>query len=409
METKITTEILSDFTYEVIERIARFIVHLEEIEVQFYNDQKRFKVKVELIDSYKKALFKLLSIVLIAYKRDIVPNNTDNYPSLFAILKDILKAVNELHADYLPVLPRPSEPVELTRFERVIHKQIIRLTKEEIQQKISISINEKIGEEICSDPLVDYNTSSISDLFAQHDLKNKYGIENLSIKTDGNDDKLHITIPRIDASNTFRWASLIHEMAHSLFNHFNLKFFKSGIEKEFLNSDFFANKTKETIFNGFFKPTDNINAFPTEDTLKNWLEECWCDLFASILIGHSFYFSQYLAFINEKEKKQDTDYIDHPPSTFRLDLIESILCSRFPIESCTGLTLSIDNCEGLLSLLLENNTMSFEKRPEIRQIYVAFCMFFKSHFIAGNKQDKKSGEISLKNNRPLREIIYKSS
>jgi hypothetical protein len=109
--------------------------------------------------------------------------------------------------------------------------------------------------------------------------------------------------------------------------------------------------------------------------------------------------------MNEEEKVEDSDYRDHPPSTFRLDLVESILCSRFSIESFNELTSHIGNCENLLSLLLKNNTMSYENKPEMKRIRGAFSFFFKSHFIAKNKQDKKSGAISLKNNEAINERL----
>jgi dCTP deaminase len=99
------------------------------------------------------------------------------------------------------------------------------------------------------------------------------------------------------------------------------------------------------------------------------------------------------------------DYIDHPPSSFRLELIESILSSRFPMEKYKDLISNIDNCEKIISLLQENNFISFKKETELRKIYNIFCQFFKSHFIPTNKKDKRNGEISLKNNKEINERL----
>lgn len=399
MANNISTNIISNFVYEVIERIVRFHVHLDEIKVQFYKDDSMLKDKIDLINNYKFSLCKLLNILLATYRKTISSEDQEIKQGLIDITRDILRSVNELHTEYLSILPRPSVPVELTRFERVIHKQIIHFSKNEEKQNISISINENIGEEISSDPLYEYK-NQINTLIDKYKLEEDYGISKLDTKIkDDRIEKLLITIPRIDAGNTFRWPSLIHEMAHSIFQ--SVEFDNGDIESQFLS---YISLDKDNAFNGFFKPDNSkLEAFPTRDTLKSWLEECWCDLFACILIGPSFYLSQYLTFFNEREKSQASDFISHPPSLFRLDLIEAILAHRFPTELYKLLgDKYIAEHEDLLTLLRESDKLSIATTKELINIYNSFNQFFISYFFPMNE---KNIGVQIKGNSVLNEKL----
>ena len=94
MEFKITKDTISNFTYEIIERVIRFVVHLEEIEIQFYKDNDNKKV---LIKNYKGVLYKLLSIMLLEYNNSIREATDKSYDSFFNFTKDVLSKINKLH------------------------------------------------------------------------------------------------------------------------------------------------------------------------------------------------------------------------------------------------------------------------------------------------------------------------
>ena len=128
--------------YEVVERIVRFDIHLDEIKNQFYNDNEN---KIVLINDFKHELEDL-------FKAALSQNNNPN--ERINGFMEIISCVNALHS-YLYIFPRPSEPVELTRFERVIKKQIVQL-KGEQELKVSIATNESLGENTNIDPLYDY-------------------------------------------------------------------------------------------------------------------------------------------------------------------------------------------------------------------------------------------------------------
>lgn len=367
MENNINKPTVENFTYELIERIVRFICHLEDIENQFY---RKNSYKLALIDNYKCSLKTLLDLTFDSYRSLETQDNTKS----LGFLQRILHLVNELHTKHLAVLPRPSEPIELTRFERVIRTQVVKLADNKKNQDICVSMYEKIGEEVQKDQLHAYK-EKIQALIEEYNLDIKIS-NNIEYN---NTNKLHISIPRIDTSNTFRWPSLLHEVAHSLLEHVN---FESGdLTEDFKKFiDFGNNKS----INEYFVSVADESSYGAK--LSNWLRECWCDLFACILIGPSLYFSQYLAFLNE-EKQSNTQ--THPPIGFRMDLIEAILTHRFPKELKSKIDPYILECDNLITAISEN-----VYEPTLTHIYNTFNGYFANHFfeqtgVQGNPEISK--------------------
>jgi dCTP deaminase len=376
------------FFYEIIERIVRFVLHLEEIEEQFYADNENKKA---LIGDYKIQLWKLFS--WLVSKKDDTSNLLEN-------LKTAQELINKLHTEYLSILPRPHEPVELTRFERVIKTQIVKLNKER-NLDVSIAINEEIGENAQTDYLHEFKEF----------FKRKINVSSASTdnQQDVSNHKLFITIPRIDASNTFRWPSLIHEMCHFLIGSINFQ--KDNIELDFLSS-IGREVVKNNIFAGFFttqikRQRGQINkdgaGDPEVPDLSKWLTECWCDLFACILIGPSFYFSQFTVFLNSCNEQS---IVSHPPHQLRLALIESIISHRFKQLYCDVLCIHIDECRSLIEKIQNDCEFNFENHPILNDIYTFFNVFFLDLFF---KSD--TGEAQIKDNpdisKNLRELIQK--
>ena len=62
MEIKRST--IENFSYEIIERISRFISHLDEIKFQFYENEANSLDKIDLLNNYKDSLFKLLQTTI---------------------------------------------------------------------------------------------------------------------------------------------------------------------------------------------------------------------------------------------------------------------------------------------------------------------------------------------------------
>ncbi len=363
MDTSKMSNTVFILLYEVIERIVRFDIHLDEIKAQFYIGNEN---KIALIDDFKNELMYLFAVVLTNDDKDICDR-----------CKEVIVCVNELHSRYLSIFPRPSEPVELTRFERVIKKQIVCLQKKE-ELKVSIATNENLGEIIDTDPLHEYKQ-----IFRpQIELRFPGKVES---KEDTN--LITVTIPRIDAPNTFRWPSLIHEMCHDLLNK-NITFNDGSIKSDYLN--YYRNGEEQDIFNSFFsKPIESGENKANEcPQLESWLNECYCDLLACLLIGPSFYFSQFAVFLMNYNQKT---IITHPPHQLRLALIESFIERRYKdIYKDLLFGPIMKECNDLLEKVQYDNKYCFNGDFQIlNDVFSSFreyflCVFFENGDVKGD-------------------------
>lgn len=356
--------------YEVVERIVRFDIHLDEIKNQFYSDNEN---KIALIDDFKQELMDLFAAALSQ-------NNNPN--ERIKGFMEIISCVNALHS-YLYIFPRPSEPVELTRFERVIKKQIVQL-KGEQELKVSIATNESLGENTNIDPLYDYkhNFKTRKKLLFPQEQREQGGQLDPNLIT--------VTIPRIDAPNTFRWPSLIHEMSHPLID--NIQFPNKGnIMSDFL-SYIRENAEEQSVFNSFF--ANNGQSMTHRPKLENWLKECFCDLLACLLMGPSFFFSQLVVFLNTSDS---TEIETHPPHQLRLYLIEVFIMRRFKDIYNNLLSGYIEECNELLERIQVNHPYSFDNSRELGEVSTAFGQYFLFLFFGdGDVKDNPSIGSRLK-------------
>lgn len=370
------SDLKKSIVFEIIERLYRFLSHLEEIERQFYlNDNNG---KHLLLNSFQESLYTLLWVAIKCYKEDTSRET----------LKDCLDAINQLHG-YLTHLPHPLEPVELTRLKRIIQKQIVILNKEvDYQNDISFYANEGLGESINLDPLFSFKKDTLNNLITKIDQGHeiKYFSDEITRIS-------HITIPRIDSANPYRWPSLLHEFSHSLLNN---TIFDNTANKDIV-SDFLGalqednRKEIEDIFL-------SISELDKDVVLKKWLTEIWCDLFATLLIGPSIYFSQFLAFLNQE---QDTLH-QYPPATFRLFLIDRMLVRRFK-GLYSILEPYIINYEELINYISpEQSVLDETKLVKLKQY---FNYYFNSHFFS---KDDTAGEVHEINSK-LKSIVSQYS
>lgn len=388
------------YIFESLERITRFYVHLEEINDQFYlDDDIRVKDKLSFINSYEECLEKMVRM-LIDYAATIENEySTIDAPTLTKIFDRIVhisSLTNILHSKWLVHLPRPSEPIELRRFCRVIEKQVLILNPQSQDTKktqISIYVNEAVGESTyVSDPLQHFKASEINP--AIHSYKEFFSaksvtvdVNEFSIEQDINENStIHITIPRIDANNPCHWPTLMHEVAHTIMA--NDFFESSDIETDFLNS---LNENQK-------KDVDRLKDLVN---LKSWLTESWCDLFASVSMGHSFWFSQYASFLASSLNSMTNEY--HPPALFRLNLIEKVLTHRFSNEVFEVASHLITPCESILKRLDVNNKLPYTKDPRVRKLFLYFREYFLQHFFKLKGDKIEIGKAIL--NEKLQEIV----
>ncbi|WP_200234494.1 dCTP deaminase [Thiohalocapsa halophila] len=232
-------------------------------------------------------------------------------------ITNVLRDIGHLHSGFLHYLPRPSEPVELKRFTRVIDSKHLQgfdaidiLPTEELgETTFSSQVLQQYEEEYLKRTREDlksffarYNPEKISELPA-NEYQKKVGHE------------AHITVPRIDTGNPCRWPTIVHEMAHHLpFDELIRKF----------------EKYRETI--GGDRVVLLLESAKC-DQVERWLEELWCDLFAALALGPAFWFSQWSAFLFTDAEYPVTqrEFMDgYPPAILRLYLIERLLRHRHP-------------------------------------------------------------------------------
>ncbi len=348
---------------EVVERLIRFQQHINKIREQFFFDETKETDKINFLDSYQSVIKKLLEIAC----KTIRSNKRNDWK--LGVLKSTLGEIRTLHRDQLNHLPKPSEPNELRRFARIINKQISKFNKISSSKnshqfkEISIYTTKEVDEETyLGDPLNEYKQKSLNNTIISHSL-------NVSkFKNQPDEERYHITIPRIDAFNPCRWPTLMHEMGHHLGE--NIKFFRyKSIEQDFLS-------TLETQ-----RQKDFVSELINKSSIKlnRWLIESWCDLLAAAIMGPSFWFSQFSAFIFSGDYQLRPS---HPFPMFRLMLIHKILAKRLPNTLTHETEQLITEYRSVIEIFDENF-----QNPQFLEFFKLFLSYFTRTFFIKKKSD----------------------
>ncbi len=383
--------IIKDYIFEIVERISRFYIHLDEIKNQFYvNEDNKVNDKLIFINSYIDCLVKYFDIIKDLNEKLLNYQGNGNF---IEDLKTLIISLNHLHRKYLGHLPRPSEPVELKRFGRIIEKHVINLNKaieldlESHKNPFSIYLSEEVGEmTYLKDPILEFKNEKLNSFINSYNEKTNSKIDLINIDIEEND-TFHISIPRIDANNPCRWPTLMHEVAHKIYKkeYFNNK----EIEEDFISQ-------LDEIQKKF------INSISKKINIRSWLIECWCDLFACLVTGPVFWFSQFSAFIFQE--KFDFNRIDelYPKALFRLTLIRRILEHRFPSIFSDELNELMKSAESILATIDSTDDYGFSKEDDIRQLFLYFRVYFLNYFFNPKGEGIQFGSSALnKNLRPL--------
>jgi dCTP deaminase len=385
--------IYQDYIFEIVERISRFFIHLDEIKTQFYfNEDNKVNDKLIFIQSYIDCLVKYVDII-----KDI--NSHLSHPTeeidFIENLKSLIISLNHLHKKYLGHLPRPSEPVELKRFSRIIEKHIINLNKaietvynsNNHSNPFSIYLSEEVGETTyLKDPILEFKDGVLNSIIKDYNSQHKSSINSINVDLNESE-SFHISIPRIDANNPCRWPTLMHEVAHKIYKkeYFN----NLEIDADFVNG---LDDVQKDFIDSI---SENIN-------IKSWLLECWCDLFACLVTGPVFWFSQFSAFIFQE--KVDHNKIDelYPKALFRLTLIKRILEHRFPSIFSEELNHLMKSAGSILTAIDETDSHGFSNDDNIRQLFVYFRVYFLNYFFNPAGLGIQFGSSALNTNlKPL--------
>lgn len=259
--------------------------------------------------------------------------------------------------------------------------------------QISIFVSEEIGDSIyAKDPLSDFKGKKLNNIIKSFNSKLKKEIGKIQIsefaKDKEKDQTIHITIPRIDANNPCRWPTLIHEMAHNVMD--NDFFTESDIEKDF-----------ETSLNE--EQINFLHEFKQKINLKSWLTECWCDLFACVVFGPAFWFSQYVSFIFQGIRDNGPIDMDYPKALFRLNLIYKILSHRFSDTLFTELKETIALSESIFEYFDKLDNKGFNNDDDVRELFLYFREYFLEYFFIVEGSQLKLGTNNL--NKNLKHLI----
>ena len=347
---------------DAIERLVRFAIHLERVKDESYQTvDGEIADDVVFIESYSHSIERLLAGIL-----KVVRDDSSDPPRRTEIARKAIELVKELHEEHLLHLPRPKAPIELRRFARILKKQIVNLrgvsSERRTDSPISIFIGEKVGEETYRlDPLEKFRKVELKEF---EDLAETTGEVT---RSEMEDTRYYIRIPRIDATNPLRWPSLCHEVAHHVMGEIyddNTIDDKAAIEADFLSY-------------GEYKETEKI-AEELGIRLDYWLTECWCDLFSSLLIGPSFWFAQYSAFVFDGTlDKYDEMY---PPPLFRLILIQRILSHRLKDLMFDTVNDVLDKCEVVVDQADQSSGGAFWGNRNMKYLFMCFQDYFLGHF-----------------------------
>lgn len=388
-------KVLEFYSFELTERIARFYMHLNAIKDQFYVGSDKVIDKLTFIKSYEQCLDKAL--LAIAEQLYMVENQHLDDDKLFDFVRSNMQLsalLTDLHEEWLSHLPRPSEPIELRRFCRVIEKQVFNFQHD--WSRISVYINEKIGDETYAiDPLSNYKAEKFNNFLETinsllSNLSNSYEkIEHFikpehefAIEPMSSQRALHITISRIDASNPCHWPLLSHEVAHNIMNQSFSQDNDIEIDfKKYLNQIEIGEDSVDVQLPCMGEIySDNID-------LKSWLTEVWCDLVACLSMGYTYWFAQFSAFLNVPTFTYNQRY---PPILFRLYLIKLILKHRFSrniMEEWEDMT---NLCEEVVEKCYEAQGYLFWQDDKTIRLMQCFVVYFTKHLF-----QEKEGEIDF--------------
>ena len=361
---------------ELLDRVLRFESHLATVEeTEFYrsiagrSDSGASREGGPLfLDSFRECLDQLLAIVFHLARRTSKRLSNDDLDQLMLLLRQGFITVNQLHHDGLVHLPRPSEPIELRRFLRMIARHVLRRKKPDL----AVYITEETTETaFADDPLAKLKIRDVSKLA---ELATTFlNGERVEAITESGEFGIHVTIARIDARNPLRWPTLLHETAHRL-----------------ISKDTTGDRSLLEQFSGWLP----LSVLKTIDKLKidrqSWLTEVWCDLFAALVLGPAFFFGQYAAF--STSPPCDSQFSkEYPPHGCRLRLIRDCLRHRYPsLTQDQAIRNHMVECLTVVEYWDKHHKIDIEQSHPLKVFYDAMRCFFQDHFFSGPGTDGES-------------------
>jgi dCTP deaminase len=366
-------ELLLRYLGELADRAVRFYLHLDAVESAFYQFSPSLggdsipRDKPLFVESFRTCVATVLETT---GKLAQACETQNNYHSIFEIARHAFQCINHLHETGLVHLPRPSEPVELRRFCRIISRHVLRRDFNDL----AVYVTETTADgAYAADPISEIKTKDFAHLVQM--ANTAIGANSIQPPLIEGVQTIHVTIPRVDARNPLRWPTLMHEAAHKLLT-------------EELTGDLpigqqFAN----------WLPLKAQRSLHELHGIKidKWLTEIWCDLFAALVMGPSFFFSQFSAFTSSPQPGNELNS-EYPPHGFRLQLIEGLLRhrSRTLLKESQQLRDRMKECLDLIDLIEPSPVRSIETNSNLLVLFESFQVFFREHFFSGEGTDSEN-------------------
>lgn len=295
--------------FKLLERLSRFHRHIRDINEKHGGSYQAHINELEL------CLWIILNEICDCNKLFLSNSNEKECDtnSLSERLVKVYSFFRELH-EKLIHLPRPSRPVEVVRFCRMMQKGIAGNAEPGINIKMSVDLGELPTQAV-------YKKTPVEIL--KNNLQIQIGTAQTTVleETLSKSVDCHLTIPRIEVKNPCVWATTAHEIAHEVAD--------SSYDR--------GNDIVKEFYVFIAKNGLNIPAkFQKDETmLKSHLVEYWCDFFGALSMGWGFWFSQIdsMFFAGQLSDKDFSAGLapatpSHPPCYLRLLFIKLVLRAR---------------------------------------------------------------------------------
>ena len=364
---------------ELADRALRFHMHLEAIEKEFYQPAPGLggdtipRDKPIFLNSFRQCVWNILDTVIRLSSPKLFPVDDAKRDEIMAVARHGFVSINHLHESGLVHLPRPTEPVELRRFCRIISRHVLR----QDEADVAVYVTETIPEgAYAGDPVSEIKQEDFARLNElTREITNAPALLLPDVKEA---EAIHVTISRVDARNPVRWPTLLHEAGHRLLPDAMPK--NKRLDQQF--DEWLLDETR-----------DRLSALSVD--IYSWLTEVWCDLFAALVMGPSFYFSQFSAFAASPQIDIKLDS-KHPPHSFRLRLIAMFLRHRYPsLVRSEKLLSNMRECAEVAEYWDRSGPVNLKNNDVLKVCFDSMRFFFQEHFFSGSGTEPENFDLNF--------------
>lgn len=376
---------LKELTLSCIERI---ILLRDQIQLTADNASQKDSAAVK-ITHFTQCLKQLLSALIQAIESHRLNLCNEEETKQFKNIQKLFDAIIKLH-DELYILPKQDEPIELYRFLRIFNRYGIAdhdrqagntsnkedtNSKEEHIKFVLYSVQDRGSSTYANTPLEKYETDTLKTALTEIYEDTPPNVPQESTAS------YHIRIRREETCAPLYWPVLAHEVGHQVMKlaHFQ----ERNIEQAF--SDTLGGGGGNKYHDSFIELLGRIRVrfqdigkdVSNDKVLRNWLTECWCDIYAYFATGPAFIYAQRNTFILLPDRDNDVGTFTHPPLYLRLLVLQEI--AEIHQENLDEITsINFAPLESFLSSWLLHADPKIQ--DEIHNVAQWFKDFFYSHF-----------------------------